>query len=111
MKHLDTIIKAVISFVVTGSLGYCISSIKNYKIKLKNKDEEGKLLKTALMTMLQSNLTNTYFVYEKFGEIPDYIYKNWLNSLEIYEQLGGNDYVHILANKMKNWKITKTDIL
>lgn len=111
MKHLDTIIKAVISFAVTGSLGYCISSIKNYKKKLKDKSEEGRLLKTALMTMLQSNLTNTYFVYEKIGEIPDYVYKNWLNSLEIYEQLGGDDYVHTLAEKMKSWKIVKTDIL
>lgn len=111
MKHLDTIIKAIISFTITGGLGYCISSIKNYKKKLSDKNEEGKLLKTALMTMLQSNLTNTYFVYEKIGEIPDYVYKNWLNSLDIYEKLGGNDYIHTLAGKMKNWKIVKTDIL
>ena len=111
MKHLDTVIKAIISFAVSGGLGYCISVIKNYKKKLKDKNEEGKLLKTALMTMLQNTLTNTYYVYEKIGEIPDYVYKNWLNSLDIYEQLGGDDYIHILADKMKNWKIVKTDIL
>lgn len=85
--------------------------INNYKKKIKAKEEESEMLKTALITMLQSNLTNTYYVYEKQQAIPDYIYKNWLNSFAIYEKLGGNDYCHILADKMKKWDFTKTDIL
>lgn len=108
---LNTILNTVITFIVSGALGFSVSKIQGYKKKLKEKDEEGKLLKTALMTMLQSNLTNTYYVYEKEKSIPDYIYKNWLNSFAIYEKLGGNDYCHILADKMKDWKFTKTDIL
>lgn len=108
---IQTIISTAISFVVGGILTYCVSTIKSYKKKLKDKNEESKLLKDALMTMLQSNLTNTYYVYENVGKIPDYVYKNWCNSKKIYEQLGGNDYVHILAEKMKNWDFEKTDIL
>ena len=108
---LETIIKTIISFVITGSLGYLLSQIKGYKKKLKDKDQEGKLLKEALMTMFQNNLTTTYYVYEKTKDIPDYIYKNWLNSLAIYEKLGGDDYVHVLADKMKDWHFSKTDIL
>ncbi len=107
----DTIIKGIISFIITGSLGYCVSSVKGYRKKLKDKDEEGMLLKNALMTLFQNNLTNTYFAYEKIKEIPDYVYKNWLNSLATYEKLGGDDYVHVLAEKMKNWNFIKTDIL
>lgn len=108
---ISTIINTAVTFVVSTGLGYSISRIKDYKKKLDEKEEESKMLKTALMTMLQSNLTNTYFVYENLKEIPDYIYKNWLNSLDIYEKLGGNDYCHTLQKKMESWKITRTDIL
>lgn len=107
----ESVVKTGISFIVTGSLGYLLSQIKGYKKKLKDKDAEGKLLKEALMTIFQNNLTNTYYVYEKTKDIPDYVYKNWLNSLDIYEKLGGDDYVHVLAEKMKAWHFSKTDIL
>ena len=103
--------KTIISLVVSGLFGYLIGRIKDYKKKLKNKQEESDMLKVAMMTMLQSNLTNTYFAYEKMKEIPDYIYRNWLNSLAIYEKLGGDDYIHTIAEKMKKWDFVKTDIL
>lgn len=108
---IETVMKTVVSLIISGVFGYLIGRIKNYKKKLKNKQDESDMLKIAMMTMLQSNLTNTYFAYEKIKEIPDYIYRNWLNSLAIYEKLGGNDYVHVLAEKMKKWDFVKTDIL
>lgn len=107
----QTIINTIVTGVISAILGYCISLLKNYKKRLEDKEEEGKMLKEAMMTMLQSNLTNTYYVYENQEEIPDYVYKNWLNSLKIYEKLGGDDYIHVLAEKMKKWDFTKTDIL
>lgn len=107
----QTIINTIVTGVISAILGYCISVLKNYKKSLEDKEEEGKMLKEAMMTMLQSNLTNTYYVYETQEEIPDYVYKNWLNSLKIYEKLGGDDYIHVLADKMKKWDFTKTDIL
>ena len=108
---IETIIKAAITVIVSGSLGFCISKIKDYKKKLKDKDQEKDLTKEALMMMLQGTLTNTYYVYKEIGEIPDYVYKNWLNQKEIYEKLGGNDYIHVLAEKMKELTFKKTDIL
>lgn len=108
---LETIIKSAISVIVSGALGFCISKIKDYKKKLKTKDEEVNLTKEALMTMLQSSLTNTYYVYKEIGKIPDYVYRNWLNQLKIYERLGGDDYIHVLAEKIKELEIVKTDIL
>jgi len=56
-------------------------------------------------------LTNTYYVYNEIGSIPDYVWRNWLNLFKIYRELGGNDYVDTLKEKMMNWEITKTDIL
>lgn len=112
---IDKVITTIITFLVSGALGYCVSAIKNYKEKNKKEKEEIKqndnVQNQALVTMLQNSLTNTYFVYEELGEIPDYIYKNWLNLLKAYEKLDGDDYIHVLAEKMKSWKLVKTDIL
>ena len=107
----QTAINTTITFIVSGILGYCISVIKNYKKKLKSKEINEEIQNIALQTILQSQLTNTYFVYEELGKIPDYVYRNWLNMLSIYEKLGGDDYIHTLAEKMKDWKIIKTDVL
>lgn len=101
---IDKIISVVITFSVSGTLGYCLNIIQTNK-KKSNASEE------ALLTLLQNTLTNTYFVYENLGKIPDYVYKNWLNLLKAYENLGGDDYVHILAKKMEAWELEKTDIL
>ena len=108
---VETIIKTCISVIVSGALGYCISKLRTYRKTIKKKEQEKDLLKEAMMTMLQGSLTNTYYVYEELGKIPDYVYRNWLNQLAIYEKLGGNDYIHVLAEKMKKWNFEKTDIL
>lgn len=104
-------LNTTITFMLSSVLGYCLNSMKNYKNKLERKEEEGEILREALMTILQNNLTNTYYKYASIEEIPDYVYKNWLNSMKMYENLGGNDYCHTLKRKIENWKIVKTDIL
>lgn len=107
----DKIISTIITFVVSGALGYCVKVIKEYKTKKEQCDKNNEVQNQALVMMLQSSLTNTYFAYEKLGEMPDYVYKNWINLLKAYERLGGDDYIHVLAEKMKSWKLVKTDIL
>lgn len=101
---VEQVIKTIINYVLPLILGFLISQVRNYKRK-----NDG--LKNGVMTMLQSNLTNTYYYYEPLKKVPDYVYKNFLNELKAYEDLGGNDYVHILADHMKTWEITRTDIL
>lgn len=100
----EQIIIQIITYLVPLILGYLLKSFTNYFKK-------GKLEQKALMNLLQNNLTNTYFVYEKIGEIPDYVYKNWLNQLVIYEKLGGDDYIHEIAIRMKELRIIKTNII
>ena len=107
----NTIMNTVLSVLVSGTIGYLIGLIKTYKKKLIDKQNESAMLKEALMTMLQNNLTNTYYVYEQKKKIPDYVYRNWIKSAKIYEELDGDDYIHILAEKMKDWEFIKTDIL
>ena len=109
MQH--TIINTAITFVVSSILGYCVSVIKGYKKKIKEKSKNENVQNMALLTLLQSQLTNTYFVYSELKQIPDYMFRNWINLLKVYESLGGNDYVHTLEKKMQTWEIVKTDIL
>lgn len=107
----QTIIGTAITFIISSILGYCVSVIKNYKSKLNAKVENESLQNIALQTLLKSQLTNTYFVYNELKEIPDYVYQNFLDMLKVYESLGGNSYIHTIAKKMEMWEIVKTDIL
>lgn len=109
MTH--AIINTTITFIISSILGYCVSVIKNYKKKLKDKEDNEKIQNVALLTMIQSNLTNTYFVYNELKRIPDYVLRNWNNLFEIYQKLGGNDYCHTLKHKMESWEIVHTDVL
>lgn len=105
------IIGICVNFAVTGLLGYAVATIKNYKTKLKGKENNEKLQNEALKTLLQAQLTNAYFVYAERQEITDYMLRNWKNLFKIYKSLGGNEYCDTLNEKMKSWKITRTDIL
>ena len=107
----QTIMNTVITFIISGILGYCVSVIKNYKKKLKDKEDNEKVQNLALLTMIQSNLTNTYFERSRKKQIEDYVFKNWNNLFDIYQKLGGNDYCHALKKKMQDWDIVHTDIL
>lgn len=109
MTH--TIMNTIITFVISGLLGYSVSVIKNYKNKLKQKTENEKLQNIALQALLKSQLTNIYFVYNEMKQIPDYAYQNFLDMLQVYESLDGDGFIHTIARKMESWDITKTDIL
>lgn len=108
---INQIINIAVNFVITGLLGYSVASIKNYKGRLKAKEKNEVLQNEALKTLLQTQLTNIYFVYADRQEIPDYVYRNWRNLFKIYKTLDGNEYCDTLAKKMESWKIIRTDIL
>ena len=90
-----------------------INSIAYVDGKNKEKDdrEERELIKNGVKILLQSNLTNVFYVHNELGQIEDYKLKNWYNELKEYEALGGNDYMHVLESKMSKLKIVHTDIL
>lgn len=108
---INTIINTLITIIVSTAFGYCVSVIKLYKKKLKEKEDNEKTQNQALLTMIQSSLTNIFFDYSDKKKIPDYIFRNWNNLFEIYQKLGGNDYCHTLKKKMEDWEIVHTDIL
>lgn len=98
------IINAVITIVVSSAFGYCVSVIKHYKKKQQNIDK-------AFLILLKSNLTTTYYTYEKKQEIPDYVLQGWLDEYKVYEEFGGNTYMGVLKEKIVKFKIIHTDVL
>lgn len=100
----EQILKSVISYLVPAILGFLIAKVVNYRKKSDS-------LKEGLKTLLQSNISNSYFYYEPFKKIPDYLYRNILNQFKAYKDLEGNDYLDSLMEKMKSWEITRTDII
>lgn len=98
----------IITYIITTILGLIIGvlvhKIKVYSKKQQKKDE-------ADLILLKSNLTNTYYAYEKLKEIPDYVLQGWLDEYEVYTSLGGNTYVSVLKEKIVKFKVVHTDIL
>lgn len=107
----NTIINTAITVIISSILGYCVSVIKNYKKKLEDNKKNENIQNMALLTLLKGNLTNTYFVYSELKQIPDYAYQNFLDTLAVYEGLGGDGFIHTIAKKMEDWEIVKTDVL
>lgn len=108
---MEAIIKTVIGSLTTLIIGYLTGALKKAKQKNKDIEANNNLQNEAIMMLLQNNLTNQFFVHDTVKEIKDYQYRNWLNQLRVYEALGGDDFVHELADRMKSFKIVETDIL
>ena len=105
------VVLTVVGTIATGLCGYLSAKVKEYRKKIKDKETNENVQNKALLYLLQNQLTNTFYVYNEIGEITDYVLRNWINSFKIYKQLGGNDYVDTLKEKMMTWKVVKTDIL
>ena len=99
-----TVLNTAIGFITTTLLGYCLGLIK--KKRLSEQEQN-----SALLSLLQNSLTNIYYVYNDVGEIPDYALKNWINLMEPYEALGGDDYIHELDVRIKKLPVKITGVI
>ncbi len=108
---MQTIITTTLSALTGLVIGFLINKLKEYYNKIENSKKNNNVQNEALKLLLQSNLTNAFFVYDETKKVKDYQYKNWLNMLKVYEVLGGDDYIHELEQRMKTFDIIKTDIL
>lgn len=108
---INTIINTVTTFLVSGILGYCISTIKNYK---KNKNEilkEFEELKTSQVLDMRSDLSNKFFIYDAMDEVEDYLVESFREKCKRYFSLGGNDWIHPMYEKSFKWKMKQTGYL
>ena len=99
----EIILKAVltiVSFSITGILGFMIARLKDYKKRDKNQEE-------ALKCLLRSNITSKYYVYTELKEIPLYEKENIDYMFEQYDKMGGNSYVEGLVKEINALPIKK----
>jgi hypothetical protein len=99
----EIILKAVltiVSFSITGFLGFMIARLKDYKKRDKNQEE-------ALKCLLRSNITSKYYVYTELKEIPLYEKENIDYMFEQYDKMGGNSYVEGLVKEINALPIKK----
>ena len=99
----EIILKAIltiVSFSITGALGFMTARLKDYKKRDKNQEE-------ALKCLLRSNITSKYYVYTELKEIPLYEKENIDYMFEQYDKMGGNSYVEGLVKEINALPIKK----
>ena len=104
-------IQVVIGILVTSSVGYLANKCKTYRLNLKSKEDNEKIQNMALLDIIQKQLNDVYVKYEPTKKIYDFEYRNWFNLYARYEDLGGNDYMHHIAEIIKTWEIIPTGII
>ena len=114
-KMTQTIINTAVTFVVSSILGYCVSVIRNYKNKIKEKEDrilnEFAKIKESELCDMRSDLASKFFVYDAMEEVEDYLFVSWQEKCNRYFELGGDAYVHQLYEKSNKWKIKQTGYL
>ena len=93
-------ILTIVSFVVTGVLGYLTAKIKQNKEK-DNRQEE------SLKCLLRSSITSKYYVYSELKTIPLYEKENLNYMYEQYKKMGGNSYINEIMGEINNLPIKK----
>lgn len=99
----EIILKAVltiVSFSITGVLGFMIARLKEYKNRDKTQEE-------ALKCLLRSSITSKYYVYSELGEIPYYEKENINYLFKQYKAMDGNSYVEEIVTEMNNLPIKR----
>jgi len=108
---LQAIINTSVTFVVSSTLGYCISVIKNYKKQKNDIMEEFKKLKESQLMDMRSDLASKFYVYDSMEEVEDYLVMSWVEKADRYFEMGGNNYLHQMYEKAKQWKVKSTNYL
>lgn len=94
------VILTVTGFIVTGTMGYLVAKVKEYRAKDTNQEE-------ALKCLLRSAITSKYYVYTELGTIPTYEKENLTYMYEQYKRMGGNSYVTNIMVEIEKLPIKK----
>ena len=115
-------IMTIISFVITGILGYLVGKVKEYRKKIKDKEDRilqeikelknkfNELKNSQLMDM-KSDLSNKFFIYDAMDEVEDYLVEGFRKDCERYFELGGDSWIHPMYDKSFEWDMKYTGYL
>ena len=116
------ILAIIVNFIVTGGLGYCVSTIKNLKKKKQEKDDKifkeiEKLTKKQeqieeeQLLQMKADLSNKFYVYDAMDEVEDYLVESFKEECDRYFKRGGDSWIHPMFDKSFQWKVKITGYL
>jgi len=73
-----------------------------------NKKEVMALQSEALLCVLRSEITDTYYKYITIKQLRTYERENLVKSYNIYHSLNGNSYVTIIYDEMMTWEVIQS---
>lgn len=107
----EKIISTIITFIVSGVLGYCVSILKNFRKHKNAMLEEFKQIKESQMADMKADLANKFFVYDTMEAVEDYLVISFREKCERYFAMGGDSYIHPMYDKSIKWKVKPTGYL
>ena len=116
------ILTLVVNFIVTGGLGYCVSTIKNLRKRKQEKEDkilkeiekltkkQGEIEEEQLLEM-KADLSNKFYVYDAMEEVEDYLVESFREECSRYFKRGGDSWIHPMYDKSFQWKIKPSGYL
>ena len=90
---LRNLIEKIIWAVLCAIVSYCVAKIKNYKQKIKTKDNDMLLVKDAVRHPLCGILVVNHAEYISRGWCSHLEKEEFLNAYQTYHELGGNGVI------------------
>lgn len=108
---VELVLKSIISYIIPIILGFLIGILKNIKANDKEFKEDLKKIKENELLEMRGDLSNKFYVYDAMEEVEDYLVMSFQEKCERYFAMGGNNWIHPMYDKSKNWKIKPTGYL
>ena len=89
----ETIIKAVVSVIITAVLGFIIAKVKEIATKQKATDE-------GLQSLLRADMVRTYEKATEKGYAPLYVRDSFEGCFNAYVALGGNGVISDIHTRL-----------
>lgn len=74
--------------------------IRNIHKTLIDHIEKNSLQNEALMSLLRTNITNTYYKYINCESVPMYVKENLVKEYCIYHQFNGNGFIDVIYEEL-----------
>ena len=116
------ILGIIVNFIVTGGLGYCVSTIKNLNKRKKEKEDKifkeiesikknQETIEKEQLLEMRSDLSNKFYVYDALEQVEDYLVMSFREKCERYFEKNGDSWIHPMYDKSFQWKIKPTGYL
>lgn len=91
-------LNSILTFIITTLIGIAIGYIGKTLLNFKTQ-------KSALISLLRSEMTDVYYEYKEQQKIPIYKKESWDRNYDTYKSIGGNSFIMDLKNEIDKWEV------